>query len=156
MHLSYRSGLLSNTQKWTVWGDAHIDEARDFIVKGFPRERAVGWRPRLPATWLIVLSLMLMGVVSGFPRLTQDPSWWCTPGSAKMDSSGEDSGGLEMATHSSILAWRIPWAEEPGRLQLRVAKSQIWLSDWMQMRQMLNSACYMPGMLPSAFKHNFN
>ena len=23
----------------------------------------------------------------------------------------------EMATHSSILAWRIPWAEEPGSLQ---------------------------------------
>ena len=23
----------------------------------------------------------------------------------------------EMATHSSILAWRIPWAEEPDRLQ---------------------------------------
>ena len=23
----------------------------------------------------------------------------------------------EMATHSSIPAWRIPWAEEPGRLQ---------------------------------------
>ena len=23
----------------------------------------------------------------------------------------------EMATHSSILAWRIPWAEEPGGLQ---------------------------------------
>ena len=22
------------------------------------------------------------------------------------------------ATHSSILAWRIPWTEEPGRLQL--------------------------------------
>ena len=22
----------------------------------------------------------------------------------------------EMAAHSSILAWRIPWAEEPGRL----------------------------------------
>ena len=24
---------------------------------------------------------------------------------------------LAMATHSSILAWKIPWAEEPGRLQ---------------------------------------
>ena len=24
---------------------------------------------------------------------------------------------LEMATHSSILAWRIPWMEEPGGLQ---------------------------------------
>ena len=23
----------------------------------------------------------------------------------------------EVATHSSILAWRIPWTEEPGRLQ---------------------------------------
>ena len=23
----------------------------------------------------------------------------------------------EMATHSSVLAWRIPWAEEPGGLQ---------------------------------------
>ena len=28
-------------------------------------------------------------------------------------------GPLEegMATHSSILAWRVPWTEEPGRLQ---------------------------------------
>ena len=29
----------------------------------------------------------------------------------------EDPLGKEMATHSSILAWRIPWAEEPGGLQ---------------------------------------
>ena len=30
-----------------------------------------------------------------------------------------------MATHSSILAWRIPWTEEPGGLQAHgVAKSQ--------------------------------
>ena len=29
----------------------------------------------------------------------------------------EDPLEEEMATHSSILAWRIPWAEEPGRLQ---------------------------------------
>jgi len=29
----------------------------------------------------------------------------------------EDSLRKEMATHSSILAWRIPWTEEPGRLQ---------------------------------------
>ena len=29
----------------------------------------------------------------------------------------EDSLEEEMATHSSILAWRISWAEEPGRLQ---------------------------------------
>ena len=28
----------------------------------------------------------------------------------------EDPLEEEMATHSSILAWRIPWMEEPGRL----------------------------------------
>ena len=37
-------------------------------------------------------------------------------------------GTLEkgMATHSSILAWRIPWMEEPGGLQ---SKSQTRLSN---------------------------
>ena len=29
----------------------------------------------------------------------------------------EDSLEKEMATHSSILAWEIPWTEEPGGLQ---------------------------------------
>ena len=29
----------------------------------------------------------------------------------------EDSLEEEMATHSSILAWEIPWTEEPGALQ---------------------------------------
>ena len=30
---------------------------------------------------------------------------------------GEDPLEEEMATHSSILAWRIPWTQEPGGLQ---------------------------------------
>ena len=29
----------------------------------------------------------------------------------------EDPLEKEMATHSSVLAWRIPWMEEPGGLQ---------------------------------------
>ena len=29
----------------------------------------------------------------------------------------EDTLEKAMATHSTILAWRIPWTEEPGRLQ---------------------------------------
>ena len=29
----------------------------------------------------------------------------------------EDPLEESMATHSSVLAWRIPWTEEPGRLQ---------------------------------------
>ena len=31
--------------------------------------------------------------------------------------SREDPLEKEMATHSSTLAWKIPWTEEPGRLQ---------------------------------------
>ena len=30
---------------------------------------------------------------------------------------GENPLEKEMATHSSTLAWKIPWTEEPGRLQ---------------------------------------
>ena len=36
----------------------------------------------------------------------------------RVESLGqEDPLEKEMATHSSILAWRIPWTEEPGGLQ---------------------------------------
>ena len=31
----------------------------------------------------------------------------------------EDALGKETATHSSLLAWRIPWTEQPGGLQSR-------------------------------------
>ena len=43
----------------------------------------------------------------------------------------EDLLKVEMATHSSILAWRIPEMEEPGGLPTvrRVAKGQTRLSD---------------------------
>ena len=34
-----------------------------------------------------------------------------------------------MATHSNILAWRIPWTEEPGGLQPMGSQSQAQMSD---------------------------
>ena len=38
----------------------------------------------------------------------------------------EDLLENEMATHSSILAWTIPWTEEPGRLQfMRLQESDM-------------------------------
>ena len=43
----------------------------------------------------------------------------------------EDPLEKEMATHSSILAWEIPWSEKPGRLQsMGSPKSQTWVSGW--------------------------
>ena len=43
---------------------------------------------------------------------------------------GEDPQEEERAICSSILAWEIPWTEEPGGLQSTLLQSQIWLSDW--------------------------
>ena len=47
-------------------------------------------------------------------RLKRLPAVWETQ---IRSLGGEDPLEKEMATHSSILAWRIPWREEPGRLQ---------------------------------------
>ena len=41
----------------------------------------------------------------------------------------EDPPEKEMATHSGILAWKIPWKEEPGRLQSVRLQSRTGLSD---------------------------
>ena len=40
----------------------------------------------------------------------------------------EDPLEKEMVPHSSILAWRIPWTEEPGGLQSMGPQSWTWLS----------------------------
>ena len=42
----------------------------------------------------------------------------------------EDILEKEMATHSSILAWKIPWTEDPGRLQSMGSQSWTRLSDF--------------------------
>ena len=50
----------------------------------------------------------------------------------------EDPLEKEMATHSSILAWKIPWTEEPGRLQsMGSQKSRTRLSDFTSLHMIL-------------------
>ena len=41
----------------------------------------------------------------------------------------EDPLEKEMATHSSILAWRIPWTEEPGGLQS--GRKEVDITEWL-------------------------
>ena len=41
----------------------------------------------------------------------------------------EDPLQMEMATHSSVCAWKIPWTEEPGSHSFGIAKSGTGLSD---------------------------
>ena len=49
--------------------------------------------------------------VKNLPAMQELPEAWAR------SLGQEDSLEEEMATHSSILAWRIPWTEEPGGLQ---------------------------------------
>ena len=59
----------------------------------------------------------------GFPSGSGGKESACKAGNIGHDVSSRSLDPLEdpleekMATHSSILAWRIPWTEEPGRLQ---------------------------------------
>ena len=59
---------------------------------------------------------------------------------------GEDPLEKEMTTHSSILAWRIPWTEEPGGLQSM--ESQRVRNDWARKAKI----CVVPQMLH--FRHH--
>ena len=52
----------------------------------------------------------------------------------------EDSLEKGMATHSSILAWEMPWTEEPGRLQSMGLQSQTQLSDFHSLSRL--NLCY--------------
>ena len=61
----------------------------------------------------------------GFPGGLDGKESACNAG----DLGWQDPLEEGMATPSSILAWRIPWTEEPGRLQSMVAKSWTRLSD---------------------------
>ena len=54
---------------------------------------------------------------------------------------GEDPLEKGMATHSSILAWGIPWTEEPGGLQSTGLQSETRLST-----QNLNRHDYTPAL----------
>ena len=46
----------------------------------------------------------------------------------------EDPPEKEVETHSNTLAWKIPWMEEPGRLQSIGSQSHIQLSNFTSQR----------------------
>ena len=71
--------------------------------------------------WLFCLTsclkFVLASELSGFPvaqMVKNLPVMWET---WIQSLDWEDPLEKGMATHSSILAWKIPWTEEPGRLQ---------------------------------------
>ena len=73
--------------------------ATTIFQKGFPSQR------------IRELTLPVGSVVKTLPAMQETKE-------TRVRSLGqEDPLEKEMATHSSILAWKTPWTEEPGRLQ---------------------------------------
>ena len=69
--------------------------------------RKIPWRrDRLPTL-----------VFLGFPSGSDSQEFACNVGDLGLIPGWEDSLEEGMETHSSILAWKIPWTEEPGGLQ---------------------------------------
>ena len=85
--ISYKKRVLSNHFEYNVYS---IHKYKNIFIK---------------------LKIQLALVVKNPPANTEHIEIWV------LFLGQEDPLEEEMATHSRILAWRIPWIEEPGRLQ---------------------------------------
>ena len=75
----------------------------------------------LSSLCIIIWTSLVTQMVKHLPRMRK----------TQVQSLGwEDLLEKEMATHSSTLVWKMPWTEEPGRLQSMGSQSQTWLSDF--------------------------
>ena len=71
----------------------------------------------------------------------------CIVGDQVRSPVREDPLGKEMATHSSILAWKIPWTEKPDRLQ-SMGSQRVRLSDFTSyIKQITRTYCSSQGTL---------
>ena len=65
----------------------------------------------------------------GFPGGSAGKESTCNAGDLGLILGQEDPLEKGKVTHSSILAWRIPWTEEPGGLQSMRSQSQTQASN---------------------------
>ena len=77
-------------------------------------------RPNLPVTpgvsWASLVAQMVKGLSAMQETWVQSLGW-------------EDPLEKEMSAHSSIIAWKIPWTDETGRLQFMRPQNWTPLSD---------------------------
>ena len=99
--------------------------------------------------------MVLYGASLVAQRVKSLPAMWETP----VRSLGwENSLEKEMATHSSILAWRIPWTEEPGRLQFTVWQRvrHDWATSLSFFLYSLVRYCFLPESIKGRLKYKIH
>ena len=96
--------------EWNIWGGE--GGARGGRGKSYMRGGP-------SSSWNAVLTDLSthVDIGMGFPHSSVGKESACNTGDLGSVPGLERSPGEGMATHPSILAWRIPWTEEPGRLQ---------------------------------------
>ena len=87
------------------------------------------WFPCLVAWGLVCLALILTHFLLVFPGGSGVKSPPGNAGDLGLIPGSGRSLEKEIAIHSSILAWRIPWTEETLQCFNRIVKSWTWLSD---------------------------
>ena len=99
-----------NLKKWYKWTYLrNRNRLTDIGKKPTVTEGERGWRNKL---WVGINIYTLPYIKWGFP---ENPSVKQETWVQSLD--WEDPLEKGVATHSSILTWRIPWTEKPGRLQ---------------------------------------
>ena len=88
----------------------------------------VGHDKRLSSSSMAGLGFLCGSAVKKLPALQKMQDMGLTPGSGRSFGGGR-------ATHLSIRAWRIPWTEEPGRLQ-SVGHTELDTLKWLSMSAM--------------------
>ena len=91
----------------------------NFVHTGFHLLQNVNWALSRPRIYCPVLASLVAQTVKHLPTMRE--TWVQTLG-------WDDPPEREMATHSSILAWRVPWTGEPGEL-LSMGSLRVW-HDW--------------------------
>ena len=103
--MAAQSNILTSRTPWTLWKGKKIFQRNMSLPTPVGRCPICHWRASLVAQ-----------------RVKHLPAMWET----RVQSLGREVPlEKEMATHSSILAWRIPWMEEPDGLQ----SQRVW-HDW--------------------------
>ena len=103
MHLVKASDILYKILMWRK-----VEKKLAILTQTEWLSRGVIWPPCLSTFSFLPRASLVMQMIKNLPAM------WET----RVQSLGHEYP-LEkwMATHSSILPWRIPWTEEPGRLQ---------------------------------------
>ena len=85
-----------------------VMKSRSSVLYPFDIENSITFTPEFWSTIWVLCASLVAQMVKNLPTLQE--TW--------VQSLGwEDPLEKGMPTHSSILAWRIPWTEEPGGLQ---------------------------------------